>query len=259
MSITDRGSIPKTPEREIGRECLGGGKRQRFPGQYLREPRTGIGKRTETIVDDTLKARRSKGIVRTVVDQSSTVMRTPPRQKGKLNQVPPERSSGKMLREFPPGAPGLVETKGKYTFRKGIRSTREYRILPPKAKVISPRSPAYQCRDGFDRHQATDRRPRTTKKVLRISKQQLEEQPVSFEPRSATSLDESPALGEWRFGGKVCTDSAPKPTSTAPAETNFPDNKPPVIKQEHDNGFEVWFAEGIEDNAADLVGSIETD
>lgn len=185
-------------------------------------------------------------------------MCTPPRRKGKLNQVPPERSSGKKLREVPPGAPRIVETKGKYTFRKGIRSIGEYRVLSPKGKTPSPRSSAYQCRDRFDRRQATGRRPMAIK-VLGYSNEQFEEQRVPFEPKSATSLDETPVLEEWRSGGKGSRDSTQKLASTVSAETDFPGNKPAVIKQEHNDGFEVWFAAGLEAGATGPAGSTETD
>lgn len=64
MSITDSGSIPKTPEREIGQQCLGGGKWQRNAEQLLIQPLTGMQTRTEKIADDTLEPRSLNGITR---------------------------------------------------------------------------------------------------------------------------------------------------------------------------------------------------
>ncbi|EWG45365.1 hypothetical protein FVEG_15816 [Fusarium verticillioides 7600] len=55
------------------------------------------------------------------------------------------------LRPVPQGAPRLIEKKGQYTIRKGVR-IRDYKLPGPSPWpcALPSNSLEYQCRDGFD-------------------------------------------------------------------------------------------------------------
>ncbi|KAM5365602.1 hypothetical protein ACJZ2D_010937 [Fusarium nematophilum] len=60
------------------------------------------------------------------------------------------------LKPVPRGAPRIIEKKGKYTIRKGVR-IRDYKIPGPDPwpDPPSPNSPEFQCRDGFSPNEAS--------------------------------------------------------------------------------------------------------
>ncbi|KEY74275.1 hypothetical protein S7711_00433 [Stachybotrys chartarum IBT 7711] len=68
---------------------------------------------------------------------------------------PPVRSkepvapTRKRLRALPPNAPRLMERKGPYIFRSGLRIA-DFKIPRRKLSQPSPASLPFQCRDGFD-------------------------------------------------------------------------------------------------------------
>ncbi|KAF4977697.1 hypothetical protein FDECE_18321 [Fusarium decemcellulare] len=68
----------------------------------------------------------------------------------------PEASITTKLKPLPPGAPRVIEKKGRYTLRKGIR-IRDYKIPNPDSVPYppSPDSPEYQCRDGFNKRETS--------------------------------------------------------------------------------------------------------
>lgn len=59
-----------------------------------------------------------------------------------------EEPSQKKLKPIPANAPRIVEKKGRFTFRKGVR-IRDYRVLDI-GFIPSPASTQFQCRDRFD-------------------------------------------------------------------------------------------------------------
>ncbi|KAM0432822.1 hypothetical protein ACHAPT_004524 [Fusarium lateritium] len=60
------------------------------------------------------------------------------------------------FKPLPRGAPRIIEKKGKYTIRKGIR-IRDYKVPSPDSSwyLPPPSSPEFQCRDGFDANEAS--------------------------------------------------------------------------------------------------------
>lgn len=123
----------------------------------------------------------------------------PPRPVKPAPMTPTENK----LKPVPRNAPRNIETKGKYTIRKGVR-IRDYRVPARTTNAcLSPSSsPEFQCRDGFDSKETCSGRlpPRT---IRRCGKKSLERQPIS--PRqvppsqpndsSRRTASRSPSLG----------------------------------------------------------------
>lgn len=99
---------------------------------------------------------------------------TPPRPIKPGPMTPTENK----LKPVPRNAPRNIETKGKYTIRKGVR-IRDYRV-PVRATnaCLSPSSsPEFQCRDGFDSKETRSDQP--PPRTIRRYGKNLERQPKS--------------------------------------------------------------------------------
>lgn len=144
------------------------------------------------------KANRAEGplkIEETILSRNNT-----PPQVVKLG---PESPTENKLRPLPRNAPRDIQTKGKYTIRKGVR-IRDYRVPRSSTKIyVSPsNSPEFQCRDGFDASETSFTRPSpTTARTCSknnsewhtISLYQVPLSPHNDACRRTTSL--SPSLG----------------------------------------------------------------
>ncbi|KAF5026703.1 hypothetical protein F66182_1210 [Fusarium sp. NRRL 66182] len=110
--------------------------------------------------------------------------RTPPQT--------PESPVVSKLRPVPPGAPRLIEKKGRYTIRKGVR-IRDYRLPDPNPWLCAPpsSSPVYQCRDGFDGNEASLGYPQPM--ILRSKQNVVHEQIAPGQERHRVLR--SPSLG----------------------------------------------------------------
>lgn len=70
-------------------------------------------------------------------------------------QVPDESPIVTKLRAVPRGAPRIIERKGQYTIRKGVR-IQDYRLPGPVPwPCVPPSSAEYMCNDGFDINEAS--------------------------------------------------------------------------------------------------------
>ncbi|KAF4970262.1 hypothetical protein FSARC_2668 [Fusarium sarcochroum] len=95
------------------------------------------------------------------------------------------------LTPLPAGAPRIIETKGRYTIRKGVR-IRDYKLPNPVPwpRAPSSSSPQYQCRDGFDRSETSLGYPQP---MIAQSRQTGREETQSKQGREEVSR--SPSLG----------------------------------------------------------------
>lgn len=99
-------------------------------------------RRLETIVDDIPPSALAKRR-----EQTSSC---PPQRS---RQQPTTAPSESKLKQLPPNAPRDIEKKGRYTFRKGVR-IRDYQVPTAGDPPPMPSSVQFQCRDGFDGHEA---------------------------------------------------------------------------------------------------------
>jgi hypothetical protein len=220
------------------------------PSHYISSAPTSLKRRKEAIVDDdsvlrsSLRLRDRRKVSR--IGQSCLILCTPPRQGLDMPQLSLPQSTEKGLREVPSSAPRLVETKGIYTFRKGIR-IRDYHIPPPRFPAPGPKSSAYQCRDGFDRHDAAS--PSSARMRRSPPRSSQCSQHSKVDSSSSTSAIESMSLEA--ISRTPRSDEAPRPIfgqdQDSGHECTSRDFSSPIIKQEDEDGFERWLAQDPEE------------
>lgn len=151
-------------------------------------------RRLETIVDEGPRPE-----VTTCGKRTNSPLKRP---KQPSTQTTPE----KKLKKVPPNAPKVIERKGKYTFRKGVR-IRDYRIPVAKSAPAVPWSRQFQCRDSFDGHEIPASLPRAMKKMARET--QLRDKEASSPTEELPPTPQSTIDQTTRPEG-YCEDSGPK-------------------------------------------------
>lgn len=218
------------------------------PWHYF-APTTALKRRKETIIDDAPKPRQTTrlNLRRSAkrVGRNCMVLCTPPKRQLAMSEVSSEQSMEKRLREVPSSAPRLVETKGKYTFRKDIR-IRDYYIPPRRTSAPSPWSSAYQCRDGFEPHDAASPKPRSMQSPSELTQISMTGHSSSVSTAESESLGGVPGAD----GGGSTTHPTFIQVNSSNRRCGTTRFSSPIIKSESDDGFQRWLAQG----SADLNG-----